>query len=135
MVKLDGFWQNSVQSIITVVLEHVTLKPSGIVSITMSLVDHIGTQPNLKKIKFAHVMMYLEAADLDKLKSQAVCFSGEPNLNHDKKKRNDWSTPASLCRVPGFEFDANDEKLGEDKTSDLSPSLSSEPIETVIAKL
>ena len=30
-------------------------------------------------------MMYLEAVDLGKLKSQAVCFSGEPSLNHDKK--------------------------------------------------
>ena len=30
--------------------------------------------------------MYLEAVDLDKLKSQAVCFSVEPSLNHDKKK-------------------------------------------------
>ena len=30
--------------------------------------------------------MYLEAGDLDKLKSQAVSFSGEPSLNHDKKK-------------------------------------------------
>ena len=66
-------------------------------------------------------MMYLEAVDLDKLKSQAVCFSGDPSLNHDKK-RNNWSTPASLGRGPGF--DAGDEKLGEDKTSDLSSSLS-----------
>ena len=66
---------------------YVALKHSGIDSITMSLVGHIGTQPNLKKIKFAHVMMYLETEDLDKLKSQAVCFSGEPNLNHYKKKK------------------------------------------------
>ena len=66
-------------------------------------------------------MMYLEAVDLDKLNSQVVCFSGEPSLNHDKK-RNNWSTPASLGRGPGF--DAGDEKLGEDKTSDLSSSLS-----------
>ena len=29
-------------------------------------------------------MMHLEAADLDKLKSEAVCFSGETSLNHDK---------------------------------------------------
>ena len=49
------------------------------------------------------------------------------------KKRNIWSTPASFDRGPSF--DADDKKLGEDKTSDLSPSLSSEPIETVIAKL
>ena len=66
-------------------------------------------------------MMYLEAGDLDKLKSQAVSFSGESSLNHDKKKRDNWSTPASLGRGPGF--DACDEKLGEDKTSDLSSSL------------
>ena len=65
-------------------------------------------------------MIYLEAVDLDKLKSQAVCFSGEPSLNHDK--RNNWPMPASLGRGPGF--DAGDEKLGEDKTSDLSSSLS-----------
>ena len=32
-------------------------------------------------------MMYLEAVDLDKLKSQALCFSGESSLNHDKKKK------------------------------------------------
>ena len=36
-------------------------------------------------------MVYLEAVDLDKSKSQAVCFSGEASLNHDKK-RNNWST-------------------------------------------
>ena len=53
-------------------------------------------------------MMYLEAVDLDKLKSQAVCFSGEPSLNHDK--RNNWPMPASLGRGSGF--DAGDEKLG-----------------------
>ena len=41
-------------------------------------------------------MMYLEAVDLDKLKSGAVCFSGEPSLNY-VKKRNNWSTPASFC--------------------------------------
>ena len=59
---------------------------------------------------------------MDKLKSQAVCFSCEPCLNHDKK-RNNWSTPASLGRGPGF--DAGDKKLGgEDKISDLSFSLS-----------
>ena len=67
--------------------------------------------------------MYLEAVDLDKLKSQVVSFGGETSLNHDKK-RNNWSTRASLGRGPGFEFDAGDEKLGEDKTSDLSSSLS-----------
>ena len=61
-------------------------------------------------------MMYLEAVDLDKSNSQAVCFSSEPSLNHDKK-RNNWSTPVRV-------FDAGDEKLGEDKTSDLSSSLS-----------
>ena len=72
--------------IITLVFGYVALKHSGIVSITMSLVGHVGTQPNLKYIKFAHVMMYLEEVDLDKLKSQAVCFSGEPSLNHDKKE-------------------------------------------------
>ena len=66
-------------------------------------------------------MMYLEAADLDKSNSQAVCFSGEPSLNHDKK-RNNWSTPVSFGQGPGF--DASDKKLGEDKTSDLSSSLS-----------
>ena len=33
-----------------------------------------------------------------------------------------WSTPASLGQGPGF--DAGDKKLGEDKTSDLSSSLS-----------
>ena len=65
--------------------------------------------------------MHLEAVDLDRLKRQAVCFSGEPSLNHDKK-RNNWSMPSSLGRGPGF--DAGDEKLGEDKTSDLSSSLS-----------
>ena len=65
-------------------------------------------------------MMYLETVDLDKLKSQAECFSGEPSLNHDKK-RNNSSTPASLGRGPSF--DAGDEKLGEDKASDLSSSL------------
>ena len=32
-------------------------------------------------------MMYLEAVDLDKLKSGAVCFSGEPSLNYVKKKK------------------------------------------------
>ena len=47
-------------------------------------------------------MMYLEAVDLDKLKSQAVCFSGEPSLNHDKKINN-CSTPASFVRGPGFD--------------------------------
>ena len=31
-------------------------------------------------------MTYLEAVDLDKLKSQVLCFSGESSLNHDKKK-------------------------------------------------
>ena len=31
-------------------------------------------------------MMYLEAVDLDKLKNQGVCVSGEPSLNYDKKK-------------------------------------------------
>ena len=31
--------------------------------------------------------MYLEAVDLNKLKSQALCFSGEPSLNHDKKRK------------------------------------------------
>ena len=36
-------------------------------------------------------------------------------------KKNNWSTPASLGRGPGF--DAGDEKLGEDKTSDLLPYL------------
>ena len=30
--------------------------------------------------------MYLKAVDLDKLKSQTVCFNGEPSLNHDKKE-------------------------------------------------
>ena len=29
-------------------------------------------------------MMHLKAADLDKLKSEAVCFSGETSLNHNK---------------------------------------------------
>ena len=66
-------------------------------------------------------MIYLEAGDLDKLKSQAVCFSWEPSLNHDKK-RNNWSTPASLGR--GLGFDGGDKKLGEDKTSDLFSCLS-----------
>ena len=66
-------------------------------------------------------MIYLEAIDLDKLKSQAVCFSVEPSLNHDKKSNN-WSTPASLGW--GLGFDTFDEKLGEGKTSDLSSSLS-----------
>ena len=65
-------------------------------------------------------MMYLETEDLDKLKSQAVCFSSEPSLNH-YQKRNNWSTPASLVGGPGF--NAGDKKLGEDKTSDLSSSL------------
>ena len=31
-------------------------------------------------------MMYLEAVDLENLKSQAVCLSREPSLNHDKKE-------------------------------------------------
>ena len=31
-------------------------------------------------------MMYLEAVDLDELKSQALCSSGEPSLNHEKKE-------------------------------------------------
>ena len=31
-------------------------------------------------------MMYQEAVDMGKLKSQAMCFSGEPSFNHDKKK-------------------------------------------------
>ena len=65
--------------------------------------------------------MYLKAVDLDKLKSQAVCSSGEPSFNQDKK-RNNWSPQASLGQGRGF--DAGDEKLGEDKTSDLSSSLS-----------
>ena len=66
-------------------------------------------------------MTYLEAVDLDKSNSQAVCFTGEPGLNHDKK-RNTWSTPVSFGRGPGF--DAGVKKLGEDKTSHLSSSLS-----------
>ena len=66
--------------------------------------------------------MYLEAVDLDKLKSKAVCFRGEPSFNHDIKINN-WSTPASLGRGPDG-FDAGDKKLGEDKTSDLPSSLS-----------
>ena len=37
------------------------------------------------------------------------------------KKINIWSTPASFDR--GSSFDADDKKLGEDKTSDLSSSL------------
>ena len=65
-------------------------------------------------------MMCLKAVDLDKLKSQVACFSGEPSLNHNKK-RNNWSTPASFGRGPGF--DAGDKKLGEDKRSDLSSFL------------
>ena len=32
-------------------------------------------------------MMYLEAVDLDKLKNQGVCVSGESSLNYDKKKK------------------------------------------------
>ena len=32
-------------------------------------------------------MMYLQAVDLNRLKSQAVCFSGEQSLNHGKKKK------------------------------------------------
>ena len=32
-------------------------------------------------------MVYLEAVDLDKLKSKVVFFSGEPSLNYDKKKK------------------------------------------------
>ena len=31
--------------------------------------------------------MYLEAVNLNKLKSQALCFNGEPGLNHVKKKK------------------------------------------------
>ena len=31
--------------------------------------------------------MYLQAVDLNRLKSQAVCFSGEQSLNHGKKKK------------------------------------------------
>ena len=72
---------------ITLVFGYLALKRSSIVSITMSLVGHIGTQPNLKLIKYAHVMMYLEAVDLDKFMSQVLYFSGEPSLNHDKKKK------------------------------------------------
>ena len=64
-------------------------------------------------------MMYLEGVDLDKLKSQAVCFSGQPSLNQDKK-RNNWSTPERFGRGPGF--NAGDKNLGEDKKSDLSSS-------------
>ena len=65
-------------------------------------------------------MLYLEAVDLDKLKSQAVYFCVEPSLNHDKK--NNWSMPVCFDRGPGF--DARDKKLRDDKTSDLSSSLS-----------
>ena len=44
MVKLDDFWQNnSVQSIIALVLRYMSLKHSGIISVTMSLVAHIST--------------------------------------------------------------------------------------------
>ena len=32
-------------------------------------------------------MMYLQAVDLNRLKSQAVCFSGEQSLNHGKEKK------------------------------------------------
>ena len=39
--------------------------------------------------------MHLEAVDLDKLMTQAVCLSGELSLSYDKK-RNNWSKPASL---------------------------------------
>ena len=63
------------QSIITLASGYASLKHSGIFSITLPLAHHIGTQPNLKQIKFAHVIMYLKAVDLDKLKSQAVYFS------------------------------------------------------------
>ena len=66
-------------------------------------------------------MMYLETVDLDKLKSQAICFSGKPSLDRDQK-RNNWSTPERFGWGPGF--DAGDKQLGEDKTSDLSSSLS-----------
>ena len=58
-------------------------------------------------------MLYLEAVDLDESKSQAVCFSGEPSINHNKK--NNWSTPVS--------FDAGDKKTSQDKTSGLSSYL------------
>ena len=70
-------------------------------------------------------MMYLQAVDLNRLKSQAVCFSGEQSLNHGKekkKKRNNWPTPASFDRGPGF--DVGDKNLGERKKSDLSFFLS-----------
>ena len=49
MAKLDGFSQNDfVQSIITLAIGRVALKHSGIVSVTMSLTGHMGTEPNLK---------------------------------------------------------------------------------------
>ena len=66
-------------------------------------------------------MMYPETVDLNKLKIQAVRFSDESSLNHDKK-RNNWSARACFSWGPGF--DTGDKKLGEDKTSDLSSSLS-----------
>ena len=66
-------------------------------------------------------MMYLEAVDFDKLKSEAVCFSGEPSLNH-VKKRNNWSMPASFCRGPALA--RLTKKHGEGKTSEPSSSLS-----------
>ena len=69
-------------------------------------------------------MMYLEAVDLDKLKSQAACFSGEPrsnDLNHDKK-RNNWPTPTSFVWRSGF--DTGNKKFGEGETSYKSSSLS-----------
>ena len=47
------------------------------------------------------MITYLDTVDFGKSNSQAVCFSGEPSLNHDKNKNN-WSTPLSFGRGPGL---------------------------------
>ena len=51
----------------------------------LSLVGHIGTRPNLKKVKLVHVMMHLEVLYLDKLKTQVMCFGGETSHKHRKR--------------------------------------------------
>ena len=69
-------------------------------------------------MKFAYLMMCVCVSKQQNLtKSQAVCFSGKPSLNYDQKNNN-WSTPVSFCRGPGF--DVGDKKRGEDRIAGLS---------------
>ena len=72
------------------VFGEVSLKQFGIVLTIASFLCHIGTRPNLKYIKFVHVMIYRETVDLRKPNNHAVCLNDEPSLNHDKNKNN-WS--------------------------------------------